>query len=106
VSAKALSPGDKDDVNRSGECCQHNFNHLQKSTKLVSVPGVKQRDFRESAGMSLADFAKRIDVAVMTAWRYEHARRVPAAQVMQRILAVFGGAIRPDDYYDQEGRET
>jgi transcriptional regulator with XRE-family HTH domain len=61
---------------------------------------MKQAEFRKATGMTQKAFAARIGVHPVTACRYERGVFVPGAAVMQRILAEFGGAIRPDDYFD------
>lgn len=63
---------------------------------------MRQRDYRHQHNLSVAEFASRIGISDVTAWRYENGR-VPDPGVLERIIAATGGAVTPNDYFDVSG---
>jgi transcriptional regulator with XRE-family HTH domain len=46
------------------------------------------KQWREARGISQAELARRLGVAVTTLWRWEHGRRMPSAELI--ALALIG----------------
>lgn len=52
--------------------------------------------------LTAASFAERIGVATMTVCRYAKGQRIPRRAIMARIVAATGGAVGPQDFFDQD----
>lgn len=62
---------------------------------------MNQRDFRIQAGMTLAEFGRRVGIHEQTVWRYENGR-VPNPKIMRKIIEVFGESIDINTYYKRK----
>lgn len=60
------------------------------------------QDFRESAGLSRLEFAKRLGVTEVTVWRWELGHRTPRGKIMEEIRRETGGAITANDFMQIE----
>ena len=55
--------------------------------------------------MTLAELAKRIGVTEVSLSRYEREERIPAREIMPKIVEATGGAVQPNDFYSSENEE-
>lgn len=55
--------------------------------------------FLDDHGLSDADFAAQIGVSRVAVSRYRSGARIPARDVMSRIVDATGGAVQPNDFY-------
>lgn len=57
-------------------------------------------DYLETHDLNAAAFAKKIGVTTATIWRYARGHRIPRKAVMARIVEATGGAVQPQDFYE------
>lgn len=67
----------------------------------AKLPGMKLKDYLDGQGVTYEAFAGLIGVTTKAAWRYAHGERVPRPAIMHRIVEATGGAVQPQDFYDQ-----
>lgn len=60
---------------------------------------MRLKDYLKAAGMTRAEFAKMVGCEQPTVSRYLRGR-VPAPEVMARIVAATNGAVTPNDFYN------
>ena len=58
--------------------------------------------WRKARGLSLADLAERIGVTSVSLSRYERDERIPAREIMPKIVAETDGAVQPNDFYSED----
>lgn len=61
---------------------------------------MKLRDYIDKEGISLRDFAAKINVGYYTLQRYLSGERYPTPQVYQAIYAETRGKVQPNDFYE------
>lgn len=63
---------------------------------------MKLKHYRKKHGLTLEAMAEQVGVSEAAMSRYENGR-VPAKEVMDRIIAVTNGAVQPNSFYDLAG---
>ena len=61
--------------------------------------------WRKAQGLTLAEVAERVDVTEVTLSRYERGERIPAREIMPKIVEATGGAVQPNDFYSVENKD-
>ncbi|WP_139835695.1 helix-turn-helix transcriptional regulator [Thalassospira sp. MCCC 1A01428] len=61
---------------------------------------------QQNCGGSRKEFAKMIESSSQAIYRYEDGARVPAPKVMHKIVAVTGGEVTPNDFFDFSREES
>jgi len=68
---------------------------------------MKLPDYLQQNNLSSADFARLIEVNEReSVRRYINGTRRPAPKIMMKIIAVTGGKVRADDFFDLPVDET
>lgn len=67
--------------------------------------GMKLRDYLAASGISISAFARMIGVSAAAVGRYVAGHRVPRPKHMRQIMDVTNGAVRPEDFLPNFGRE-
>ena len=57
-------------------------------------------DWRAVEGLTYMSLAELLGVSHESASRYCKGRRIPAPDIMSRIVAATAGAVQPNDFYD------
>ncbi|MBN34769.1 MAG: glutamine synthetase [Rhodospirillaceae bacterium] len=57
-------------------------------------------DFLSTAGFSVRDFAKAVNVTEAAMSRYVSGKRLPRAEIMQRIVEATEGEVEPNDFFE------
>lgn len=55
------------------------------------------RQYREGAGISVADFSKALSVSRQSLYRIEAGDQTPSVDLLRRIVEVTSGAVTPND---------
>ena len=61
---------------------------------------MKLSTYMKNRKLGAADLAREIGVSPQAVRRYCSGERIPAPEVMRRIVAATGGAVQPNDFYD------
>lgn len=59
------------------------------------------RRYRRTAGMTQRELAQRLDVSLPTLCRLEKNQQWPSRSLMERIVSVTGGLVRPDAFLSE-----
>ena len=57
------------------------------------------KSYREAKGLNLTAMGRLLGVSGMAVSRYEDGSRIPAREVMVRIIEETKGKVRPNDFY-------
>lgn len=57
------------------------------------------RPYLEERKMSVAEFARAIDVSVAALHRYLVGDRIPRQEILERIANITNGAVQPNDFF-------
>lgn len=63
---------------------------------------MKLLDWRTAQALTLAQLAERVGVTKISLSRYERGERIPAREIMQKIVEATVGAVQPNDFYSGE----
>jgi len=61
---------------------------------------MKLEAWLENTGRTSASFARELGVGPSTVHRLLKRERKPSYEIMEKIIAATGGAVRPDDFFD------
>lgn len=64
------------------------------------MAGMKLRAWRRANNLTVREAADRLGVTFHTIYRYEQGKVVPPPDKMRQIIALSGGAVTPDDFFD------
>jgi len=67
---------------------------------------MKLGDFLSTQGFSVRDFAKTVNVTDAAMSRYVSGKRLPRAEIMQRIVEATEGNVQPNDFFEREPAEV
>lgn len=68
-------------------------------TIVVKNASMTLSEYLASTGETPTDFGKKIEVSSESVSRYRDGERIPAREVMQRIVRETGGKVTPNDFY-------
>lgn len=58
--------------------------------------------WRRIHDLTLAELSKRIGVTEVSLSRYERGERIPAREIMPKIVKATDGAVQPNDFYSED----
>lgn len=59
------------------------------------------KEFLNSKKISIEDFAQEMGLSYAAVRQYVNAGRVPTPKIMRKIINITGGAVQPNDFYEQ-----
>ena len=74
---------------------------LTLNVRIVHIPSaMKLVDYLKQQNLSISEFARRAQILPSTASRAVHGKVLPSERTMRRIIDATGGAVQPNDFFE------